>query len=99
MDLQFNDDDIKKHLHDLGYRNIPEGKLQTFVSDLRRLVKYEEKKKLLDRKLDNLENVQPSPKLTERYFSNIFTNFGSQRCFSTYIRIVYNIYYIATFPS
>jgi len=66
MDLQFNDEDIKKHLHDLGYRNIPEGKLQTFVTDLRRLVKYEERKKLLDRKLDDLENVQPSPKLTER---------------------------------
>ena len=89
MDLQFNDEDIKKHLHDLGYRNIPEGKLQTFVTDLRRLVKYEERKKLLDRKLDDLENVQPSPKLTERYFSNKFL---SPRVVVVYIYIYIYIY-------
>ena len=67
MDIKFSDEDIKKHLHELGYRNIPEGKLQTFVSDLRRLIKYEERKKHLDRKLDDLENISPRPKSSQRY--------------------------------
>ena len=62
MEVEFTDEDIRRHLHDLGYRNIPEGKLHTFVSDLRRLIKYEERKKQLDKKLENLENIEPEPR-------------------------------------
>ena len=60
MNSKFSVDDIKKHLIDLGYTNIPEDKLETFVGDLRRLVKYEERKKRLDGKLASLENSKPS---------------------------------------
>jgi len=60
MNSKFSVDDIKKHLVDLGYTNIPEDKLETFVGDLRRLVKYEERKKRLDGKLASLENSKPS---------------------------------------
>lgn len=63
---KFSDEDIKKHLTDLGYKNIPEEKLKTFVADLRRLMKYEEKKKLLDNKLENLENLEPSSRSKPR---------------------------------
>jgi len=59
MELNLNEDDIKKHLQDLGYRNIPERKLAIFVDDLRRLIKYEERKKQIDEKLKNLENQEP----------------------------------------
>jgi len=61
MSLNFSEDEVRKHLSELGYRNIPEGKLEAFVGDLRRLIKYEERKKRLDRKLDNLEQTNPQP--------------------------------------
>jgi len=55
MEWNFNNEDIKRHLHELGYKNVPDNKLTMFVSDLRRLIKYEERKKMIDQKLDTLE--------------------------------------------
>ena len=66
MDLNFSSDEVKKHLHELGYKSIPEGKLESFLADLRRLIKYEERKRHLDQKLDNLENIEPEPIPKER---------------------------------
>lgn len=55
MEIKFSVEDIRNHLSDLGYDNVPEQKLSTFVSDLKRLIKYEEKRKDLDKKLDTLD--------------------------------------------
>jgi len=68
MNSKFTNADIRGHLEELGYKNIPEKKLSTFVDDLRRLIKYEERKKQIDRKLENLENISPleeKPRLNE----------------------------------
>ncbi len=45
MSFHFDKVDVRRHLADLGYNNVDEEKLDDFVKDLRRLVKYEEKKK------------------------------------------------------
>ena len=66
MDSKFSVEDIKRHLRDLGYTNVPEEKLVTFVSDLRRLMKYEERKKLADKKLKDIEKNSPGRKRSQR---------------------------------
>jgi len=60
MAPNFTDEEIRAHLAELGYTNIPEGKLRSFVKDLRRLMKYEERK----RQLEDLENRSPRHKST-----------------------------------
>ena len=40
----FSRDEVRRHLIDLGYKNVTEEKLDLFVKDLSRLVKYEEKR-------------------------------------------------------
>jgi len=55
MELKFTVKDIRNHLSELGYKSVPEDKLTTFVSDLQRLIKYEERRKHLEKKLTNLD--------------------------------------------
>jgi hypothetical protein len=64
-------------LSELGYNNVPEQKLNTFVSDLKRLIRYEEKRRDLDKKLDILDtSVKQYPdSRKKRYQHNIFCEF------------------------
>jgi len=56
MDLEnFSRSDIKRHLAELGYSNITEEKLDSFVRDLRKLIKYEERKNEVQHKLDEID--------------------------------------------
>jgi len=57
-ELQFTRDDIVMHLAELGYKNVEESKLDSFCADLRRLIKYEEKKRRVGEKLERLEKSQ-----------------------------------------
>jgi len=57
-DLQFTREDIVMHLAELGYSNVEESKLENFCADLRRLIKYEEKKRRVGDKLERLEKCQ-----------------------------------------
>ena len=78
MDLEnFSRSDIKRHLAELGYSNITEEKLDSFVRyisfsfgfmsvtepwllrDLRKLIKYEERKKEVENKLDDIDKQPP----------------------------------------
>jgi len=66
MDLEnFSRSDIKRHLAELGYSNITEEKLDSFVRDLRKLIKYEERKKEVENKLDDIENPARHPKVPD----------------------------------
>ena len=56
--LKFSKDDVRGHLAELGYSNIDDDKLDDFCQDLRRLIKYEEKKKTIGRKLEQLETFE-----------------------------------------
>ena len=55
---EFTREDVVKHLADLGYDNVEEAKLDSFCADLRRLIKYEEKKRRVGEKLEQLERSQ-----------------------------------------
>ena len=49
MNLDFSPEDVEKHLQTLGYTNVTETQLKDFVKDLRRLIRYEEKQKSLQK--------------------------------------------------
>ena len=49
MNLDFSGGDVRQHLESLGYNNITEEQLKDFVRDLRRLIRYEEKQKKLQK--------------------------------------------------
>ena len=49
MNLDFSGGDVRQHLESLGYNNITEDQLKDFVRDLRRLIRYEEKQKKLQK--------------------------------------------------
>jgi hypothetical protein len=74
MVAKFTDEEIRRHLAELGYTNIPAERLRVFAKDLRRLMKYEERKKQLASELDNLENKSPPHKNIRcvAFFQNIF---------------------------
>lgn len=55
---QFTREDVVRHLAELGYNNVDESKLDSFCADLRRLIKYEEKKRRVGEKLEQLERSQ-----------------------------------------
>ena len=55
---KFTREDVRRHLTELGYSNIEESKLDEFCTDLRKLIKYEEKKKKIGQKLEMLEQNQ-----------------------------------------
>jgi len=44
MSIPFSLDEVRKHLKDLGYKTITEEKLDFFIYDLTRLMKYDQKK-------------------------------------------------------
>jgi len=56
MDVTFTKEDVRQHLEELGYKNIPDEKLKKFLKDLRRLIKHEDKKRRIDEKLKQLES-------------------------------------------
>ena len=66
MAPKFTDDEIRGHLAELGYTNIPEERLRVFVNDLRRLMKYEEKKRRLAGELEELKNRTPRQQKSTR---------------------------------
>merc|ERR1712212_1439206 len=49
MNLDFSSEDVRQHLENLGYNNISEEQLRDFSRDLRRLIRYEEKQKKLQK--------------------------------------------------
>merc|ERR1719318_2148809 len=55
---EFTREDVVRHLADLGYDNVEEAKLDSFCADLRKLIKYEEKKRRVGEKLELLEQSQ-----------------------------------------
>lgn len=57
MNLNFTPDDVKEHLVSLGYKNVSEDQLKDFVRDLRRLIRYEEKQKRLQKLMANAEEA------------------------------------------
>jgi len=70
MDLEnFSRSDIKRHLAELGYSNITEEKLDSFVRDLRKLIKYEERKKEVENKLDDIDKQPPARRSKVRHLS------------------------------
>ena len=48
MSLSFSKEDVHKHLQDLGYSNISNDQLREFMTDLKRLIRYEEKQKRIE---------------------------------------------------
>jgi Asp-tRNA(Asn)/Glu-tRNA(Gln) amidotransferase C subunit len=45
MSIRFTREEVRGHLRDLGFANVSENRLDQFLKDLRRLIKYEEQKK------------------------------------------------------
>ena len=56
--LKFTKDDVRSHLAEQGYSNIQGNQLDEFCEDLKRLIKYEEKKQNIGRKLDQLDQME-----------------------------------------
>ena len=54
----FTREDVIKQLADMGYKNVDEAKLDSFCEDLKKLIRYEEKKRRVDVKLDLLTKSQ-----------------------------------------
>ncbi len=45
MSLTFSKDDVRRHLRDLGYKDVGDEHLEEFVRDLRRLIRHEDRAK------------------------------------------------------
>ena len=58
MTLTFSSEDVRNHLESLGYKNISDRQLKDFVKDLKRLIRYEEKQK----RLEKLKTIEEHPK-------------------------------------
>ena len=76
--LKFSKDDVRKQLSDLGYSNIEGRQLDEFCEDLRRLIKYEEKKQNIGRKLEELEEMEQN--LTENKENEYTTPLAPKVC-------------------
>jgi len=48
MSFSFTKDDVRKHLVSLGYKNLSDEQLLEFCTDLKRLIRYEEKQKRIE---------------------------------------------------
>ena len=79
MERNFTDEDIKRHLTELGYANVPDERLRVFVKDLRRLMKYEEKKRRLTAELEEMENRGQPRQKTTRLYGTLTRNTGTCR--------------------
>jgi len=53
--FDFSRVDVMRHLAELGYSNVSETKVDGFMTDLKRLIKYEEKRLRVGEKLEQLE--------------------------------------------
>merc|ERR1712112_316886 len=51
-------EDVLRHLSDLGYSSVDDAKLEEFMTDLKKLIKYEEKRKRVGEKLKLLEQKE-----------------------------------------
>merc|ERR1712112_123845 len=51
-------EDVLRHLSDLGYSSVDDAKLEEFMTDLKKLIKYEEKRKRVGEKLRLLEQKE-----------------------------------------
>lgn len=60
MVLPVSKEDVQKHLRDLGYTNITDIQLDEFMKDLKRLIKYEERKS----RLESIKNLNKSTRST-----------------------------------
>lgn len=67
MDVSnFSREDVQQHLAELGYTNITEEKLDGFLKDLRKLIRYEERKKAVGDTLEMMEAQKiPSSKFEQ----------------------------------
>lgn len=63
--LNFSREDIALHLAELGYTNITEQKMESFIRDLRKLIKHEERKKSLENRLGDMSS-RSEPSLPHR---------------------------------
>jgi hypothetical protein len=52
MSVPFSKEDVHKHLLDLGYSNITNEQLREFMTDLKRLMRYEEKQRRIEAHLE-----------------------------------------------
>ena len=52
MSVTFSKEDVHKHLLDLGYSNITNEQLREFMTDLKRLIRYEEKQRRIEAHLE-----------------------------------------------
>ena len=75
MTLTFSSEDVRNHLESLGYKNISDRQLKDFVKDLKRLIRYEEKQK----RLEKLKTIEEHPKssLVNQFLFALFTTFIS----------------------
>ena len=71
MTLTFSSEDVRNHLESLGYKNISDRQLKDFVKDLKRLIRYEEKQK----RLEKLKTIEEHPKssLVNQFLFILFT--------------------------
>ena len=65
MSVTFSKEDVHKHLLDLGYTNITDEQLREFMTDLKRLIRYEEKKRRIEAHLEYATKTSTHEK-TER---------------------------------
>ena len=71
MTLTFSSEDVRNHLESLGYKNISDRQLKDFVKDLKRLIRYEEKQK----RLEKLKTIEEHPKssVVNQFLFALFT--------------------------
>ena len=70
MSQSFSKEDVRKHLLDLGYTNITSEQLREFMTDLKRLIRYEEKQKRIEAHI----NYAPKMQNKDKYQRNILDN-------------------------
>jgi hydrolethalus syndrome protein 1 len=56
--IPFGEEEVLKHLEDLGYKNISQEQLSEFVKDLKKLLRYEEKQKRRNEQIGVTSKIQ-----------------------------------------
>ncbi len=79
MSLRFSKSDVRRHLLDLGYGNVTDEQLDEFVVDLRRLVKYEEKKQRC-KKYDEERSIRRRSSSTSSAYSSSSSHRPATEC-------------------
>ena len=52
MAMHFSKDDVRRHLDSLGYKNVTDRQLKEFMTDLKKLIRYEERQKRIESHLE-----------------------------------------------